>query len=268
MEQQLNTFSLENYKRAVAGMIAKSNELTATSFLGYSTPRLKKYSEKEVELILESGNVSQIRMLSQHFAETNGLYQQILLHYATLLKYSGILIPQQRNKKKKVKKFEEGYNRGLHILASLHLASLMPEIAYKALTYGLYCGIVLKVNEDQFTLMELPNDYCQSNYRDIDGLDIVEFNISYFNTIVNEEKRKLILKAYPKEIQSAWNKYSNGKLQSPWVLLTSVPTFYFAFNDKTIPPFANTIIHALKYDSAVETEREKELDEIRKILVQ
>ena len=145
MEEQLNTFSLENYKRAVAGMIAKSNELTATSFLGYSTPRLKKYSEKEVELILESGNVSQIRTLSQHFAETNGLYQQILLHYATLLKYSGILIPQQRNKKKKVKKFEEGYNRGLHILASLHLASLMPEIAYKALTYGLYCGIVLKV---------------------------------------------------------------------------------------------------------------------------
>ena len=64
------------------------------------------------------------------------------------MKYSGILIPQQRNKKKKVKKFEEGYNRGLHILASLHLASLMPEIAYKALTYGLYCGIVLKVNED------------------------------------------------------------------------------------------------------------------------
>ena len=64
MEQQLNTFSLENYKRAVAGMIAKSNELTATSFLGYSTPRLKKYSEKEVELILERGNVSQIRMLS------------------------------------------------------------------------------------------------------------------------------------------------------------------------------------------------------------
>ena len=268
MEEQLNTFSLENYKRAVAGMIAKSNELTATSFLGYSTPRLKKYSEKEVELILESGNVSQIRTLSQHFAETNGLYQQILLHYATLLKYSGILIPQQKNKKKKVKKFEEGYNRGLHILASLHLASLMPEIAYKALTYGLYCGIVLKVDEDQFTLMELPNDYCQSNYRDINGLDIVEFNISYFNTIVNEEKRKLILKAYPKEIQSAWNKYSNGKLQSPWILLTSVPTIYFAFNDKAIPPFANTIIHALKYDSAVETEREKELDEIRKILVQ
>ena len=64
------------------------------------------------------------------------------------MKYSGILIPQQRNKKKKVKKFEEGYNRGLHILASLHLASLMPEIAYKALIYGLYCGIVLKVDED------------------------------------------------------------------------------------------------------------------------
>lgn len=64
MEEQLNTFSLENYKRAVAGMIAKSNELTATSFLGYSTPRLKKYSENEVELILESGNVSQIRILS------------------------------------------------------------------------------------------------------------------------------------------------------------------------------------------------------------
>ena len=51
-------------------------------------------------------------------------------------------------------------------------------------------------------------------------------------------------------------------------MLTSVPTIYFAFNDKAIPPFANTIIHALKYDSAVETEREKELDEIRKILVQ
>ena len=79
MEQQLNTFSLENYKRAVAGMIAKSNELTATSFLGYSTPRLKKYSEKEVELILESGDASQSRMLRKLTDYINKFYYTMLL---------------------------------------------------------------------------------------------------------------------------------------------------------------------------------------------
>lgn len=250
-------------------MIQKSSELvSSTSYLGYSYAKTTKYSEAEIEQILDSGSVSQLRSLSEHFAETNGLYQQILLHYATLLKYSGLLIPEKESKKKKNKKFEEGYSRGLHILSSLHLQSCLPEIAYAVLTYGLYCGLIIKVGQDKFTLMELPRNYCQSNYRGLDGLDIVEFNVSYFNQFANETQRDLILKAYPREIQLAWKKYSNGKLTNPWIVVSSIPVLYFSFNSKGIPPFANTVLHAMKYDQAVDTEREKELDEIRKIIVQ
>lgn len=248
-------------------MIAKSRELTNSGYMGYRALSTRRYTEEEIQQTIESGSVERIREISHYFAETDGLYSQILLHYSTLLKYTGVLIPDWE-KQKSEKKKKESYSRALQILHSLHLEATLPEIAFKVLTNGLYCGVIIQAASDQFTLMELPQNYCQSCYKDLNGLDLVEFNVSYFNSILKDEQRDLLLSTYPKEIKKAWNRYKAGKLLSPWILITSVPVIYFSFNEKGIPPFSNAILHCLKYEDAVETEREKELDEIRKIIVQ
>lgn len=137
-----HTFSLENYKRAASGMIAKSRELTNSGYMGYRALSTRRYTEEEIQQTIESGSVERIREISHYFAETDGLYSQILLHYSTLLKYTGVLIPDWE-KQKSEKKKKESYSRALQILHSLHLEATLPEIAFKVLTNGLYCGVII-----------------------------------------------------------------------------------------------------------------------------
>lgn len=51
--------------------------------------------------------------------------------------------------------------------------------------------------------------YCRTRFKDIDGNDVIELNMNYFNTIQDENARQYALNAYPEEISmyyEAWKK--------------------------------------------------------------
>ena len=41
-----------------------------------------------------------------------------------------------------------------------------------------------------FVILDLPAEYCRSNFRDFHGNDVIEFNVLYFNTIIDEDVKK------------------------------------------------------------------------------
>jgi hypothetical protein len=62
--------------------------------------RVRDYTEEEVAKIIESGHLPEQQALSRNYFVKNGFYRQLILHYATLLKYVGILIPNPTPGKK------------------------------------------------------------------------------------------------------------------------------------------------------------------------
>ena len=45
--------------------------------------------------------------------------------------------------------------------------------------------IILKLDKETFSVLDLPGNYCVSNFKDSYGNDLIEFDVSYFNSIVD-----------------------------------------------------------------------------------
>lgn len=78
-------------------MIATSSD--AYQKLNGKTARRRKneYDSEEIKRIIADGDVIECAALSQYFFNTNGLYKRIIIHYATFLTYSWILVPYPQN---------------------------------------------------------------------------------------------------------------------------------------------------------------------------
>ena len=88
----------------------------------------------------------------------------------------------------------------------------------------------------------------------------------YFDSILDEEVRREALNTYPSIVSDSYKKYRKNKLKSSWIFLPSEIGIYFSFYENGSPLFLSTIPSTIKYDKAVDTERERELEEIKKIL--
>jgi hypothetical protein len=138
--------------------------------------------------------------------------------------------------------------------------------AYKAFTDGAYFGIIVDAGKDNFCVMELPGLYCQTRFKDLKGNDIIEFNLDYFDNISDDSLKKEALKSFPKEIRKAYAARKNGK-GNQWVKIPAEVGICFPFLDSR-PPFLNVIPATIEYDKAVALERERDTEEIKKIIVQ
>jgi hypothetical protein len=128
---------------------------------------------------------------------------------------------------------------------------------------GCFYGVVSKADKTHFAVLTLPAAYCQTRFKDVAGNDLVEFDVSYFHSITDEQDRKAALAAYPKYVASAYEKWKKGKTNK-WIILPSQEGICFPMMDGR-PFFLSVIPSTIKYDLAVETEQEREKQEIRKI---
>lgn len=231
--------------------------------------KVKNYTIKEIQAILNSPSLSAQQELSRTYYEKDGLYKKIILYYATLLSYTGLLIPCPGFGKQLSSNFiQKRYHAAMTYLNGIDCASLMTRMSKRALVDGSYYGVIQTLDKNNFVLFDLPTQYSRSRFRDVYGNDIVEFNVEYFNTIIDEAIRKEALDTYPKVISSYYYKYMKGKKSTSWVALPAKIGICFSFFEDNRPLLLNVIPATLQYDEAVETEQERALEEIRKIIVQ
>ena len=86
---------LANFSKTYNNMIA-TNDGAYKNIFGstlYKRRYHRKYTLEEIENIIDNGSLAERITLSRTFFQKGGFYQRILLHYATLLKYTGLLIP-------------------------------------------------------------------------------------------------------------------------------------------------------------------------------
>lgn len=251
-------------------MVSKNEASRDSRFggFGFSSRFRKSYTEEEIIQILESSSLESQQKLSRDFFYRDNFYKRILIYYATLLKYIGILIPNPAFGKDLSTSFiQKKYYAAVDYIENLSLPEMLTRFSISALVDGCYYGIIQSIDKKDLVILDLPVNYCRSWYKDLRGNDIIEFNVNYFNSILDEEERNEILKLYPKVVSSHFKKLSKGKVKSAWVVIPSdIGVCFPIFGGR--PPLINIIPASIRYDEAVETERERELDEIRKILVQ
>ena len=265
-----HNFTLDSFAKAKDSMIATNNNtygVSGRSSYWSHRETLRDYTSDEVHEIINRGSSSEQQKLSRSYFHKGGYYTQIVLHYATLLTYAGLLIPNpSAGKDLSTSHIQKRYYNAMDYIERMQLPTFLTNCAVRALTDGAYYGIVTELDKSAFTTIDLPAEFCRSNFKDAKGNDVIEFDLSYFNTIVDKDARKGALAAYPKIISKAYKDWGNGK-RGPWCIVPSDIAICFPLLGGR-PPFLSVIPATIDYDEAVITERERDLEEIRKIIVQ
>lgn len=256
------------FKKAMIDMVAKS-EKKWNEYSNSFQSRLKEYTKEEVVKIINGSSLEAQQQLSRTFFQRDGLYKRILIYYATLLQYAGILIPNPiAGNELSTPHIRKRYDNALDYIEKMNLPELLTRISLRALIDGCYYGILKEASKSNFIIIDLPAKYCRSNYVDLHGNDVIEFNVLYFNNITDEDIRKRVLNTYPKVLADHYRRYQKNQVKTSWVKIPTDIGFCFPFFDDGRPVFLDLILAVLDYDQAKEINRERDLEEIRKIIVQ
>lgn len=261
---------LSVFKRTQDDMIVKADQSWKEYYGSRRTVnRVRNYTPEEIDNIINSGSLDAQQRLSRNYFDKDSFYKRIILYFATILKYYGILIPYPAfGKQLSTPHVQKRYYNALQYVERLNLPELLTRMSIRALIDGAYYGAITKLDKDGFSVIDLPNGYCASRFKDLAGNDIVEFNVDYFDSIQDEKARKETLNSYPKEISSWYRRYKAAKVDSSWVRLPADIGVCFSFFDDGRPLFLNVIPATIQYEDAVDAEQEREAEEIRKIIVQ
>lgn len=262
-------YDLATFKQINDNMIA-TNESAYGGYWSnrYNQTSLRDYSKEEIQRIINGNSIAAQKKLSRNYFYKDGFYKRIIIHYATLLKYTGLLIPIPSFGKKLTTPFiKKKYFNAMDYVDKINVPSFAENCMLRALIDGSYYGIIIEQSKDLFSILDLPGNYCTSNFKDVYGNDLIEFDVTYFNTIFDKQARKEALKTYPDFISNYYKDYKAGKVKSKWVLIPADIGICFPMFDGR-PLFLNVIPATIDYDDAVETEKERDKDEIKKIIVQ
>ena len=264
-----NLLDLTTFKKVEDEMVAKNAASWNDWFFNRTLNRLRDYPPEEIEAIINGTDLASQQRLSRNYFDKNGLYKRIILYYATLLKYTGLLIPNPSYGKQLSNQYiAKRYNIALDFLNKVHIAETFTRMSIHACIYGSYYGVIQTLNKDELVIFDLPSRYCCSRFKDIYGNDIVEFNVDYFNTILDEEARKEAINTYPDVIGKHYKKWLKGKVISSWVKIPADIGICFPFFDDGRPLFLSIIPRTIQYDTSIDNELEREIEDIRKIIIQ
>ena len=167
---------LATFTKAISDMVAKNESSYNLTRWGRRRERVKEYTLEEIESIINSGSTEAQIILSRNYFRRGGFYQRLLLHYATLLKYTGLLIPNPSFGKNLSEQYiVKKYNNAITFIDNAKLPKLFTHIAIKALRDGCYYGVIQGVTDKSISILDLPIFYCRSRFKDKEGNDIIEF---------------------------------------------------------------------------------------------
>lgn len=261
---------LTKFKKATETMVEISRH-NCGDYLGSYDRRhhYQNYTVDQVKRIIKDGSLAEQIALSRAFFDFDGFYKRILIYYATLLKWSYLLIPNPASGKSLSNKdLQKRYRSALQFVGDLSLEEWLADVSLTILRDGAYYGAITQLSRHEFLKIDLPAAYCRNYLRDAYGNNIVEFNVGYFDTISDRNLLRDALDLYPKIITQHYRRYKKNKVSNPWVILPADMGFCFNFFGTNRPLFLNVIPSTIQYDEAVDTERERDADELRKILVQ
>ena len=208
-----------------------------------------------------------IRIISDYFYRTNGIYQRIVNYYATMYRWDWYITPTIYDEKtleseKDCLKITNEFFKALDYLDNTHIKKLSGDIALKVIKYGVCYGYIIE-GDKGILFQELPPEYCRCRYY-INNLPAIEFNMAYFDEKFKDiNYRMRVLKMFPKDFQKGYLLYKERKLQpdfqgdiGTWYLLDPGYAVKFSLAGAgDLPLFINVIPYLLDLDAAQDLDR-------------
>ena len=266
MAEEVSTSArLESFEKAMKKMIG-TNDKAYRRYPDSANPVLDNFFDlDEIKRTLTYGDPASLRELSRFAYRYFGIYERVINYYSRLLLFDYVTTPKVKGNISKNKILNK-YNNALSFLDKINIPVNFQYITYKVLKNGAYYGL-FRVFDDGITFQELPVEYCRSRYKDSRGIDILEFNLSYFRKITSESDRQEMLSSFPKEVVKQWERVKNSKnITNNWVELDTKVGVVFHFGD-FIPYFVNAIPELLRLDEAQDREGDREAEELQKLLI-
>ena len=221
-----------------------------------------------------------LRVISDYFYRTNGIYQRIVNYYATMYRWDWYTTPVIYDEKvleneKDCTKITNEFFKALNYLDNTHIKKLCGDISLKVVKYGVCYGYIIE-GENGILFQELPPEYCRCRYY-VNNLPAIEFNMAYFDECFKDiNYRMRVLKMFPKDFQKGYLLYKNRKLQpdfygdvGSWYLLDPGYAVKFSLAGAgELPLFINIIPYLLDLDAAQDLDRRKQMQDLLKIIVQ
>lgn len=184
-----------------------------------STYKKEFFDTEAIEKILRNGSLEEIIALSRCYFNINGLYRRIIIYFSTMLLYDTVVVPKFVKENIEKKKFLKNYYKTLAFVDKANLCQEISRIFTIMLVDGVYYGLVYETPNGSIIFGDLPRTYCRTRFRSNNGNQLLEFNVTYFDTFTEERERELILENFPKPIMQYYLNWIKGqRVSSPWYL--------------------------------------------------
>lgn len=228
-----------------------------------------QYTIDQINAVIAGGDPEAMRGLSKFFYRYSGVYRRIISYYANLLLYYTVVSPKMTGATIAKNKIRARFNKALDFVDGMSLSINCSRIIEQMLSAGAYYGF-LREYKDSVAFQDIPIEYCRTRYKNEYGIDILEFDLRYFNTIRDEEQRKIAMDNFPQEVIKAYNAYNSTgakkKTVSEWFVVPSYLGAAFYFHDFT-PLFISSLSALVRYGDSQEREANRDEEELQKIII-
>jgi len=228
---------------------------------------------ERITSLVNGGDPDSIIELSRFFFDTNGLYRRIILYFSTMLTYDTFVVPKFLDKVPDKESFTRNFSKVLAFLDSSNLMQELSRIVTVMLIEGAYYGLIYNKPLGGVIFADLPRRYCRTRFRSNNGNQLLEFDVTYFTTIVEEDKKRLILDNFPESIREFYNAWKEGKTLSSWYLCQEDEAVAFVCeldgNSSTysLPFFAQIIPSISRFKDYEKVDLEAVQNELRKLII-
>ena len=227
------------------------------------------FSIEEIEQIIRSGDLDSLRELSRYYYRTNSEYRENIDYLATLPYYDTIVTPIFEEGKGSKAQIIKAFYNACAFVDDLDIRNTLTRITKAWLINGMYNGILRQVGS-KVSIQDLPLEFCRTRFKDYNNLNILEFNVTYFERKFSDDnERARILSTFPEVVQKAWRNWKNKKTSDPWVMISSADGgINFCFADDQTPLLIAAIPQLSKLKDAVGREEKRDENELYKLLIQ
>ena len=118
------------FKKMQDELIAKNEQAWKNSYFDIETRRRCNYTPEQIRKIIDEGSIIEQQKLSRAYFDKDGLYKRIIIYYATILTYSGLLIPNPSfGKKLSSPNISKRYYGALDFVDKIEITELLTRIS-------------------------------------------------------------------------------------------------------------------------------------------
>lgn len=236
IKQEYDIKRREDFAKALS-QIAIDSVVTPRQATQFST----RYSKEDALKYLENPTryEKELRNMSKALCAISPQYNRLISYFARLAVVAPVLVPvtDKINSKSSSKdKITKDYEKATTQLEKMNIKHEFLKTFTTLLREDVFYGYEFETN-DSYYIKKMNPDYCKLATIE-DGVYNYAFDFSYFDA----DKDGNLIKNYPSEFKSMYNKYLKNKRDMQWQILDGNKTACFKFNEDleyAIPYFAN-----------------------------